>query len=109
MATVANAQINKKVTSTTPVLSPKIISKSPTNTIPSQTTTTQVTNEQKTVNSTPAPPQPQAQTLPASAYKLTKVRVKVHSGADKKESPSEVVMLLGINNQQWLKYCVFAQ
>lgn len=56
----------------------------------------------------PAPPPP-AQAPTTADYKLTDVRVKITTGRDNKESPSEVYVKFSLPEQFNASYCAFAQ
>lgn len=58
--------------------------------------------------STPPPPAP-AQSSTTPIYKLTGVRVKINTGRDNKESPSEVYTKFSLPDQAASSYCAFAQ
>lgn len=60
--------------------------------------------------STPPPPAPApAQNSTVVEYKLTAVRVRISTGRDNKESPSEVYTKFALPDQYAGPYCAFAQ
>ncbi len=82
-----------KPTTTTPVLSsPSPPASAPPSSTPSTTT---------------APPPAQSSTV--VEYQLTAVRVKISTGRDNKESPSEVYTKFALPDQYAAPYCAFAQ
>lgn len=56
-----------------------------------------------------ATPPPPAQTSTIINYKLTGVRVKITTGRDNKETPSEVYVKFSLPEQYSSSYCAFAQ
>ncbi|MCG2616765.1 hypothetical protein LZZ85_20870 [Terrimonas sp. NA20] len=60
-------------------------------------------------NPPPAPAPAPAQSSTVVEYKLTKVRVRITTGRDNKESPSEVYTKFSLPEQYASSYCAFAQ
>jgi hypothetical protein len=74
------------------------------------TVTTPVPPPPSTPTNPPPPPAPApAQSSTAVEYRLTNVRVRITTGRDNKESPSEVYTKFSLPEQYSSSYCAFAQ
>jgi hypothetical protein len=100
------------------VVKPAAVKKSPapvlTTVEPVKNTTTTVppppaTPPSSTPSSPPPPAPAPAQSSTVVEYKLTSVRVKISTGRDNKESPSEVYTKFSLPEQYTTPYCAFAQ